>query len=75
MPSLPNGSVSLSESDKPTRHEVISALEAIQSNLDEIAEDLADYRENRRAIAIAITNLETAALWVGAAILDEPADE
>lgn len=51
-----------------TEINVAEEFEAIQQEIQIICEELHKYREGRRAVALAITKLEEARLWLGEAI-------
>lgn len=56
--------------------ELIQELEKNQEKLVELADRLRPFKEGRtersRAVAVAITNLDQARLWLGEAIMEEP---
>lgn len=62
----------MASSSGSSRDALVSRLEIIQEELDTIVQELNVLRENRRAIALAITNIQTGRLWLGDAIMSEP---
>lgn len=61
----------LTELDPKNRHHVIGSLEKMQSEIEDIALYLTPFREGRRSVALAITKLDEARLWLGEAIVTE----
>jgi hypothetical protein len=57
--------------DSNERGAAIDALERKQQEITQLAEELMPLRNNRRAVALAITKLEEARLWLGEAIMTE----
>lgn len=56
-------------SDRTTN---LMAFEETQQEIEKLVHTLTSYREGRRAVALAITKLEEARLWLGEQIMIEP---
>lgn len=54
-----------------TRGEILAFLEGIQQSLQVMSDSLQPYRDRRRSVALAMTKLDEARLWLGEAIVLE----